>query len=178
MPDTPCHPSASAPLRLGISACLLGERVRYDGGHRHNPLLSGPKTAAIQWFPCCPETGCGLGVPREPMRLEGHADRPRLRTVLGRQDHTEQVQDWCQNHIRQVTGVAGWLLKSRSPSCGLAVTIFAEDGVQQRTGMGILPRMLLAHDPAVPMIEGDLLRDEQAVDAFLRQVEERRQSDT
>ncbi len=160
-----------APLRIGISACLLGARVRYDGGHRLNPLLARSWADDIQFIPFCPESECGLGTPREPMRLEGDARHPRLRTLHSRIDHTHRVNQWCRYAIRKqrTEKLSGYLLKSRSPSCGLTgVPVLSKRG-EPLPGMGIFPRLVLADRPHLPLAEGDLLLDEEAVWCFLRQ---------
>lgn len=168
-PDRP-HPG-SPPLRIGISGCLLGLRVRYDGGDRLNPWLTQSWADAVHFIPFCPETECGLGVPREPMRLEGDLHHPRLRTLHTGLDHTHQLCQWCQVYIQQpqVAAWSGVLLKSRSPSCGLAhVPVLSGETVIQ--GMGIFARLLQTTYPALPMAEGDLLQDEAAVERFYDQV--------
>ncbi|MEO5354001.1 MAG: DUF523 domain-containing protein [Magnetococcus sp. XQGC-1] len=171
----PCQhpeaPFAHPPLCLGISACLLGDPVRYDGGHKNNPLFSGPWAEEIHFLPFCPEAECGLGIPREPMRLEGEPDRPTLRTLHSKMDHTNRLQQWCQPRIRQhrEEGVAGYLLKSRSPSCGLTVAVTTQEGATV-PGMGLFPRLLLAATPSPPMAEGDLIQDAGALSSFLQRV--------
>lgn len=173
---TSAHPPS---MRVGISACLLGDRVRYDGGHKHNPLLSEGLEGQVQWFPLCPEVGCGLGIPRTPMRLEGDPRHPRLRTRpmahgTQREDHTLRLHRWCQHAMDALNkeGLDGFLLKSRSPSCGLAgVPIFltpeaATPDQTHPSGVGIFARMLRATFPHLTMAEGDLLQDAASVHAF------------
>ena len=166
-------------IRLGISACLLGVGVRYDGGHKNNPLLAEILADHVDFVPICPEVGCGLGVPRTPMRLEGDPKQPRLRTLpvvhKNGLDHTLRLRQWCQQQIGmlQKQGLDGFLFKSRSPSCGLTdVNVFAQQAqnAQEQTtlpGVGIFAQMLGITFPGLPMAEGDLLQDDQAVRAFL-----------
>src|SRR5216117_402244 len=78
----------TAPLRLGISACLLGHKVRYDGGHKRDPFLAETLGGFVEWVPVCPEVELGLGVPREPIRLEGDPAAPRLVAASSRRDLT------------------------------------------------------------------------------------------
>lgn len=158
MSDRP--PTPDSGLRLGISACLLGMPVRYDGGHKHHPLFSEPWTREIRFFPFCPEVGCGLGVPREPMRLEGDPQQPALRTLHSGIDHTRRLQQWGHACIRkhQAEGITGYLLKSRSPSCGMTqVPVCTDQGTVP--GMGLFPQMLLATTPPLLLAEGDLIQD-------------------
>lgn len=145
--------------------------MRYDGGDRYNPWLTGAWADAIHFVPFCPESECGLGVPREPMRLEGDTDHPRLRTLHTGIDHTHRLHQWCRAYQQQpqVAGWAGCLLKSRSPSCGLVhVPVFAGDNLTN--GMGIFARLLRTTYPVLPVAEGDLLQDEAAVRKFYDQV--------
>ncbi|MEO5339375.1 MAG: DUF523 domain-containing protein [Magnetococcus sp. MYC-9] len=157
-------------IRLGVSACLLGAEVRYDGGHKHNPLLSEAVEWGVQLVALCPEHGCGLGVPREPMHLEGDPDHPRLRTLYSGRDMTHLVEHWCRQHIAHGSaGLEGYLLKSRSPSCGLTqVPVGSGDGRPAQPGMGILPRLLRSARPNVPIAEGDLLQDGESLWRFLQ----------
>src|SRR5213080_2301917 len=81
----------TAPLRLGISACLLGQAVRYDGGHKRDPFLAETLGRFVEWVPVCPEVELGLGVPREPIRLEGDPAAPRLVAAKSRRDLTRAM---------------------------------------------------------------------------------------
>ncbi len=86
----------SSPIRLGISACLLGQNVRYDGGHQHDRFLTDTLGRYVTYVPVCPEVECGLSVPREAMRLVGTADAPRLVTISTKKDLTAQMQSWAR----------------------------------------------------------------------------------
>ncbi|MBF0583342.1 MAG: DUF523 domain-containing protein [Magnetococcales bacterium] len=160
------------PLRIGISGCLLGARVRYDGSDRYNAWLRGNWASEILFIPFCPETECGLGVPREPMRLEKNAENPCLRTLHTGIDHTHRLRQWSQAYIQQAqaTAWAGCLLKSRSPSCGVAnVTVFLDD-THTAPGRGLFAQQLLLANPTLPVAEGDLLQDAAAVQQFYDRV--------
>ncbi|WP_130469829.1 DUF523 domain-containing protein [Candidatus Magnetaquicoccus inordinatus] len=165
------HPFAPGRIRVAISACLLGIPVRYDGGHKENPLLTNsPLTAHMQWIPFCPEQECGLGTPREPMQWQGDPLQPRLRALHSQRDYTQQLQQWCTRQVRlqRHAGIAGWLLKSRSPSCGVTgVEIQQAPGQPPHRSIGLFPRLLLASKPQAVITEGDLLQDEPALVHFL-----------
>jgi uncharacterized protein YbbK (DUF523 family) len=77
------------PLRIGISSCLLGREVRYDGGHKHDRFLTGTMGEYFEWVPVCPEVEMGLGVPRPTLRLERHGDEIRMIMPKTSQDHTD-----------------------------------------------------------------------------------------
>ena len=111
---------ASAPVPLiGVSACLLGEPVRYDGGHKREAVLVDRLGASVRWLPLCPEVEAGLGVPRPPIQLEAAAGRVRLIGVEDGRDHTEAMQRTCSRLLGIVRGhgVCGFVLKRRSPTC-------------------------------------------------------------
>jgi uncharacterized protein YbbK (DUF523 family) len=167
-------PTPPAPqLAIAVSACLLGVPVRYDGGHKKNPLLTSALTQAIQWIPFCPEHECGLGTPREPMQWQGDPRQPRLCTIHTQRDHTQQLWQWCQRqvHLQCRLSLAGWLLKSRSPACGLSGVTLWDSHTQHRVAhLGLFPRLLLATHPQALVAEGDLLQDEAALHAFLQRL--------
>lgn len=114
-------------VRLGISACLLGERVRYDGGHKLDCYLVETVGRIVNWQPVCPEVEAGLGVPREAMRLVGSTGTPRLVTLESNTDYTARVQQWTRRRIVGLRGeeLCGFVFKSRSPSCNPENGIFA-----------------------------------------------------
>src|SRR5512136_687892 len=106
-------------IKIGVSACLLGEKVRYDGGHKHDRCITDTLGRVFSLIPVCPEVECGLPVPREVMRLEGAPAHPRLVTVESRLDLTERLLAFCREKMAELEGEAlsGFILKSRSPSC-------------------------------------------------------------
>jgi uncharacterized protein YbbK (DUF523 family) len=122
---------------IGISACLLGQAVRYDGGHKLDSLVIETLGRYFEFVAVCPEIGCGMTVPREPMRLEGDPASPRLITTKSRIDKTDQMERWTQACIEELENknIAGFIFKSKSPSCGRAravkvVTLTAMPGPQ------------------------------------------------
>ena len=108
-------------IRLGISTCLLGEHVRYDGGHKHDRYLTDTLGAYIDFVPVCPEVECGLPVPREAMHLAGDPASPRLVTIKTGIDHTPRMQNWGTRRLDELKGenLSGYIFKSRSPSSGM-----------------------------------------------------------
>ncbi|MBF0614768.1 MAG: DUF523 domain-containing protein [Magnetococcales bacterium] len=156
---------------LAISACLLGHRVRYDGGHKAWPLAEKMVELGVTWIPFCPETECGLGVPREPMRLEGIPEAPTVITIHTRQDHTATLRAWSGQRLTEWGRMAidGVLWKGRSPSCGLiGVPVYHASGQQQAMGQGIFARACQGCFPHLPMTEADRLPEWQAVTAWIR----------
>jgi len=104
-------------IKIGVSTCLLGQKVRYDGGHKHDRYITQTLGQYFTFLPVCPETECGLGVPREAMRLVGEVDSPRLVTNKTRQDHTEKMQRWIKKRLDQLEteNLCGYIFKKRLP---------------------------------------------------------------
>jgi len=140
--------------RVGISACLLGHEVRWDGGHKRDPGLVAQLGRSVEWVPVCPEVELGLGVPREPIRLEGSRARPRLVGVGSRTDHTAAMVRLARARIAQLEaqGLSGYVLKSRSPTCGLAnVAVHGPGGEPVLAGTGVFAGVLTAQLPLLPV---------------------------
>ena len=111
----------TAKIKIGISSCLLGNAVRYDGGHKHDHFLADTLGRHVDWVPVCPEASCGLGIPREIMSLEGDPASPRIRTVWTGVDHTPLLQKWIKGELAVLAdiGISSFVFKARSPSCGV-----------------------------------------------------------
>jgi uncharacterized protein YbbK (DUF523 family) len=130
----------ATPLRIGISRCLLGHEVRYDGGHKRDQFLNEVLGRCVEWVPICPEVEAGLGVPREPMRLMGNSQHPRLITVDTQQDKTKILDQFSRNRVRELTSLdlSGYVFKARSPSCGMqAVPLYDRAGGFTQNGAGL-----------------------------------------
>ena len=111
----------SKKIRLGISSCLLGNNVRYNGGHHLDKFITGTLGRYVEFVSICPEVECGLGVPRETLRLVGSANAPRLMTSRSKIDHTEKMQKWTAQKIQELEkeDLQGFIFKSKSPSSGM-----------------------------------------------------------
>jgi uncharacterized protein YbbK (DUF523 family) len=128
------EPSA-VPIRIGISACLLGELVRYDGGHKRDSYLVETLGRYVEWIPVCPEVELGLGTPRETLRLVRIGEDVRMVMPKTGQDHTEGMWDFAQKRVRELEkeDLCGYILKKDSPSCGMErVRVFDARGVPHR----------------------------------------------
>jgi uncharacterized protein YbbK (DUF523 family)/uncharacterized protein YbgA (DUF1722 family) len=155
---------SSPVIRLGISSCLLGEQVRWDGGHKLDPWLADQLGRFAQYYPVCPEVGCGFGVPREPLRLLGDPHAPRLVTVRTKQDHTRRMLQWARSKVRELEGadVDGFIFKGKSPSCGIErVRVYGvtRKGAPTSTGQGLFARAFMEHFPLVPVEDDGRLHD-------------------
>lgn len=138
------------PILLGVSACLLGQKVRYDGGHTHDRFLTDTLGEYVEYVPVCPEVECGLGIPREVMRLEGDPTAPRLMTRNSRRDVTPQMREWGAQRLEELAelGLCGYIFKKKSPSSGMSrIKVYGEGGKISTTGVGIWAAMLMQRFP-------------------------------
>lgn len=164
-----------AKLRVGVSACLLGQEVRWDGRHRRDAFLVDVLGEHVEWVPVCPELEVGMGVPREPIRLEGSPRAPRLVAERSRKDHTEAMSRLADARVRALAalGLAGFVVKTDSPSCGLAgvpVHPARGAGTPRRAGVGAFTRVLLARMPLLPVEDEARLSDPAVRDAFVERI--------
>jgi uncharacterized protein YbgA (DUF1722 family)/uncharacterized protein YbbK (DUF523 family) len=160
-------------IKLGISSCLLGEKVRYDGGHKLDPFLRDTVGRYVEWVRVCPEVESGLPVPREAMHLMGDPDSPRLVTIDSGIDHTNRVLRWTKRNISapERTGLCGYVFKTRSPSCGLSgVKLYAPHGTLLGTGPGIFARMFVKRFPLLPVVEEGSLYNQAVRENFIERV--------
>jgi uncharacterized protein YbgA (DUF1722 family)/uncharacterized protein YbbK (DUF523 family) len=160
-------------IRLGISTCLLGENVRFDGGHKQDLFLVNTLGRYVEWVPVCPEVEIGLGTPRESLRLVGSPESPRLVAPKSGSDHTKTMQTWARVRLEQLAALNlhGYVLKKDSPSCGLfRVRVYGEKGMPARTGQGIFARELVNHLPLLPVEEEGRLHDMRLRENFIEQI--------
>jgi uncharacterized protein YbbK (DUF523 family) len=108
-------------IRLGISTCRLGENVRFDGGHKLDPFLTGTLSRCVEYVPVCPEVECGFGVPRESFRLVGAPENPRVVTTRTQVDHTERMIQWARKRVQDLEKEdrCGYIFKGGSLSSGM-----------------------------------------------------------
>ena len=153
--------------RLGVSSCLLGQPVRFNGGHSRNRFVSDVLAGYVDWVPVCPEVEIGLGAPRESLRLTSEG---QLVSTSG-QDHTAAVTTLAQRRRTELTGLDGYVVKSRSPSCGLfSVRVHAGGQIVTGNGRGVFAARVLATDPLLPAEEEGRLNDRLLREAFVEQV--------
>ena len=162
-------------IRLGISACLLGEPVRFDGGHKLDRFITDTLGKYVEFFPVCPEVECGLGVPREAMRLVGDPEAPRLVTVRTRVDLTDRMLDWAKKRVRELEqeNLCGFIFKSKSPSSGMErVRVYNEpsQGSPVTRGVGMFARIFMEHFPLLPVEEEGRLHDPVIRENFIERI--------
>ena len=154
--------------RIGVSACLLGETVRYDGGHKRHEWLVDVLGREVEWVPVCPEVEVGLGTPREPIDLVRTADGIRLLTTRTRVDLTERMGAFAAARVERLATerLSGYVLKADSPSCGPAGVPIVAGG----SGRGMFAAALLQRFPDLPIADERQLNDPEARQSFAARV--------
>jgi uncharacterized protein YbgA (DUF1722 family)/uncharacterized protein YbbK (DUF523 family) len=160
-------------LTLGISQCLLGEKVRFDGGHKRDPFLTDLFSQFVKWVSVCPEVEAGFGTPREAMRLVGEESRPRLLTIKSKKDLTSDLERYSVQKIRELSheDLDGFVFKKDSPSCGTSrVRLYNPEGHPNRKGVGIFAQAFITQFPLIPVEEEGRLNDHKIRDNFIERV--------
>ncbi len=160
-------------INIGISACLTGKKVRYDGSHKQDHYVTDTLGQYFDFTPVCPEVEYGLPVPREPMRLVGNAISPRLLTIRTGIDHTEGMKKWAEEKTKELNEkeLCGFIFKSRSPSSGMkGVKVYDDKGVPHTNGVGIFAAVFMQRFPLVPVVDEGRLNDPVLRDAFIEKV--------
>ncbi len=160
-------------MRLGISRCLLGEPVRFDGGHKRDLFLVDVLGQHVEWIPMCPEVEAGFGTPRESMRLVDDVAEPRLMAVRSHHDHTDRMRRYAKQRLRdlQALNLSGYVFKKDSPSCGTQrVRVYARDGNLLGTGKGLFADAFQRAFPLTPIEEEGRLRDQGLRENFIERV--------
>jgi len=162
-----------AKILLGISTCLLGKPVRYDGGHKLDRFITETLGQYVEYVPVCPEVECGMPVPRESMRLEGNPESPRLITTSTRIDKTSQMTGWAERRVLELEkeNLMGFIFKSDSPSSGMErVKIYADKGTVSRKGVGFFAHAFMKHFPLLPVEDEGRLHDPVLRENFIERV--------
>ncbi len=159
-------------IRVGVSSCLLGEKVRYDGGHKHDHYITDTLGRFFSFVPVCPEVGCGLPVPREAMRLEGDPENPRLVTIKTGIDLTGQMEEYCRRVVVELEpeDLCGFIFKKSSPSSGLFRVKVYNKGVPAKSGRGLFADAVVKHFPLLPVEEEGRLYDMALRENFIERV--------
>jgi len=160
-------------IRIGVSACLLGQPVRYDGGHKRDDFLVHTLGRYVEWVPVCPEVEVGLGTPRDTLRLERHAGHIHLVTPKTGVDHSDRMRRFAARRVAELAkqGLCGFVLKKGSPSCGMErVRVHAASRVPARDGRGLFAEALLERMPTLPVEEEGRLNDPRLRENFVERV--------
>jgi uncharacterized protein YbgA (DUF1722 family)/uncharacterized protein YbbK (DUF523 family) len=159
--------------RIGISSCLLGIKVRHDGGHKHDVLITQTLGRHVEWVPVCPEFEVGMGVPRETVRLVGSPANPKMIADKSGKDWTLEMQSYANKRVRKLKDMdlSGYILKKDSPSCGMErVRIYGPKGIPYRQGRGLFAQALMTKLPLLPVEEEGRLYDPGLRENFIERV--------
>lgn len=160
-------------FKIGVSACLLGQNVRYDGGHKLDRFLTDTLGQYVSFVPVCPEAECGLGIPRESMHLEGDPAAPRLVTTKTGKDLTDRMLQWANQRLKELQkeNLCGFIFKSKSPSSGMErVNVFTEKGVPPKKGSGLFAAAFMKHFPLIPVEDDGRLHDPKIRGNFIERI--------
>lgn len=168
--------ASDEPIKIGVSSCLLGEQVRFDGGHKRSDFLVDTLGSFVEFVPVCPEVEIGLGVPRETLRLvrDGNAARvARLVTNKTGIDHTDKMNSYAERRVIALEReeLSGYVLKKDSPSCGMErVRVYGPSGMPARDGSGLFAGALVRRYPSLPVEEEGRLNDPHLRENFVERV--------
>ena len=160
-------------IRIGVSTCLLGEAVRYDGGHARDRYVTETLGQYMEFVPVCPEMEAGFGLPREPVRLVGNPASPRLISINTKKDLTDTMTTWAQRRVRELEkeDFCGFIFKSKSPSSGMErVKVYTEKGMPVKKGIGLFARAFMEHFPLIPVEEDGRLHDPHLRENFIERI--------
>ena len=160
-------------IKIGISACLLGQPVRWNGGHKLDHFIVDTLGEYFEFVPVCPEVEAGFPTPRETLRLVGDPESPRLVTSRTNVDHTERMTGWAGRRVRELEleGLCGFIFKSDSPSSGLLrVKVYNVKGMPEKKGVGVFAAAFTRHFPLVPVEEEGRLNDPKLRETFIEQI--------
>lgn len=160
-------------FRIGISSCLLGNKVRWNAGHKLNRYLADTLGLFVEYVPVCPEVEAGFGVPRESFRLVGDPESPRLITFKSKTDHTDQMNNWAKKRVKELEkeGLCGFIFKSDSPSSGMIrVKVYGNKGMPRKVGVGLFARAFMDHFPLIPVEEDGRLNNSLIRENFILQI--------
>lgn len=160
-------------IKIGISSCLLGNNVRYDGGNKLDQYLIDTLGRMVIWVPICPEVESGLPVPREAMQLVAIGPRICLITMETKQDRTDVLTRWAEEKLKRLEqeGVSGFVFKARSPSCGVHdAELFSSSGASLGRRAGLFAKSVISSFPALPVEDEERLRDPVVREEFLAHI--------
>jgi len=169
----PIKQSIELKITIGVSACLLGEKVRFDGGHKHDRYITDILGAYFDFIPVCPEVEVGMGVPREAVRLIGVSDSPRMVGSKSERDWTMLMLKYREKRLLQLKkhNLSGYLLKKDSPSCGMErVKVYGASGQPTKSAKGLWGGAVIEHFPLLPVEEEGRLNDPYIRENFIVRV--------
>ena len=160
-------------IKIGVSSCLLGKEVRYNGGHSHDRYVTGTLGQHFTFVDVCPEVEAGFGIPRETLRLVGDPDAPRLMTTKTKKDFTDQMQNWAKGRVTELEkeDLCGFIFKKGSPSSGMErVRVYSDSGMPSNRGSGMFARAFMDHFSLIPTEEDGRLNDSTLRENFIERI--------
>ncbi len=160
-------------IKIGISQCLLGENVRWNGGHSRSRFITDTLSRYVDFVPVCPEVEAGFPVPRETFRLVGDIESPRLITSKNKVDHTAHMLQWAAQRVEMLEkeDLCGFIFKKDSPNSGLfRVKVYNEKGMPEKKGVGLFARAFTERFPRIPVEEDGRLNDPLLRENFIEQI--------
>ena len=160
-------------IKIGVSSCLLGKEVRYNGGHSLDRYITGTLSDYFSFVDVCPEVEAGFGIPRETLRLVGDPDTPRLVTTKTKKDFTDKMMNWAKRRVLELEkeDLCGFIFKKGSPSSGMErVRVYTEKGMPSNRGSGMFARLFMRHFPLVPVEEDGRLNDSVLRENFIERI--------
>jgi uncharacterized protein YbbK (DUF523 family) len=166
-------PNQSGRPRVGISACLLGDKVRHDGGDKRDAFLVEILGQEVDWVRVCPEVEVGMGTPRETLHLVRENGRVRMKTTATATDYTAAMEAWAARRLEELArqNLSGYVLKKNSPSCGpTEIAIYDSSGARVEQGAGLFAEALMRRFPGLPVEDEGRLTQPDVREAFVRRV--------
>jgi len=163
------------PIKIGVSSCLLGARVRFDGGHKRNDFLVGTLANFVEFVPVCPEVEIGLGVPRETLRLVRDSETASTVRLVSNEtgvDHSDRMNAYAERRVNALghEDLSGYVLKNDSPSCGMRLRVYRSSGTPARDGSGLYAAALIRRYPSLPIEEEARLSNPELRKNFVERV--------
>lgn len=165
--------TVNSQIIVGISSCLLGDEVRYNGGHKLSRFCKNDLSEYFQFQKFCPEVTAGFGIPRPTLRLTGNPESPTLSYTKDMEsDVTLQLQEVCDPYVKKLEHLDGYILQQKSPSCGMArIKVFKTDTVaHQEMSAGLFAKTLMEQYPHLPIEEEGRLHDHPLRENFIERV--------
>lgn len=157
-------------ITIGVSSCLLGNNVRWEGDHNANKIIINQIGRYFELYPICPEVEIGMGVPREPVNLEGDKDNPSMIAKYSRKEWTSEMKKYSREKIAQFNKerISGFILKSNSPSCGLAkIPIYGNIGRPPKAGIGLFAKAIMRYNEFIPIVDEKPINDKNLRNLFI-----------
>ena len=173
--NTGANDMCDTTIKIGVSACLLGRKVRFNGGHKRSRFITDALVDHFDFVAFCPEVAIGMGTPRQPIRLVGDDRNPQAVGVKTSQlDVSQPLRNYGKKVAGDTTDLCGFIFKKDSPSCGMErVKVYNDKGMPERSGTGLFAREIIEAHPLLPVEEEGRLNDADLRDNFITWVYER-----